>query len=180
MAKVRSAARTTSNTTAQTAVVRSVTTNRSKTEVTTVGPGIVPAKIEMRDMAQADPGAAGSYRVRTLDGRRFAAVLSDEVEPQFAEECLRSGKTVLLVDTERGPTILGAVQTSRGITREASGLTTLTATDLRIRADKTVVIEAGPVSLKLDKNGVMRAEGERMVIDMASLVRVLSALMELP
>ncbi|MDI1429100.1 hypothetical protein [Polyangium sorediatum] len=137
-----------------------------------LGPGLFVGKIEF--------ASDGAYRVRTADGRRVTAVLADEVEPAFAEECLRTGRTVFVTDTERGPTVLGALQTSRGLVREASGLVTLSAQDLRLRADRSITIESGQAALRLEKEGILRAEGERMVVDMSSLVRFLSALVELP
>ncbi|MDI1477253.1 hypothetical protein [Polyangium sp. y55x31] len=137
-----------------------------------LGPGLFVGKIEF--------ASDGTYRVRTVEGRRVTAVLADDVEPAFAEECLRTGRTVFVTETERGPTVLGALQTSRGLVREASGLVTLSAQDLRLRAERSLTLESGQAALRLEKAGILRAEGERMVVDMSSLVRFLSALVELP
>ena len=137
-----------------------------------LGPGLHPAVIELRS------GAA--FRVRLMDDARRKAVLADGVDPRLVDECLRTGRLVILCDTKRGVTILGALQTAPSLAREADGTLTLEARTIRLRAEKNVVIEAGPSSLTLDRSGSVRAEGERMVIDMGSNVRVLSALVELP
>ena len=137
-----------------------------------LGPGVHAAKIELE--------SSGTLRVRTVAGQRLTAVLGDDVELAFAEECFRTGRTVFICDTERGPTVMGALQTSRGLVREGDGLTTLAATDLRIRADRSITLESGSVSLRLEKTGLVRAEGERLILDMASVIRLLSAQVELP
>jgi hypothetical protein len=137
-----------------------------------LGPGLHAAYIELR--------AGGRYRARLPSGVRVAAVLGDGVEPALAEECLRAGRMVILCDTERGPTLIGALQTSRSVVREADGALSIAARTIRLKADQALVVEAGPVALRLEQSGLMRAEGEKMIIDMGSNVRVLSALVELP
>ena len=134
--------------------------------------GLHPGSIELH--------AGARYRVRLAVGGHVSAVLADEVEPAFADACLRGGRTVLLAQTPRGPTILGALQVSEGLNRVSESLTTLDAREIRIRAERALVLEAGPVSLRLESTGVARMEGERLVLDMASLVRILSAQVELP
>jgi hypothetical protein len=122
-----------------------------------------------------------SFRVRTLEGERLDAVLGDDVDVGLAEDCLRTGRMVILCDTPRGVTIAGALQTTRPFVKEQSdGRVCIEAGALELRAERGLVIECGPVALRMDTKGVMRAEGERMVIDMGSNVRVLSALVELP
>lgn len=137
-----------------------------------LGPGLHPAVIELRS------GAA--FRVRLMDESRRNAVLGDGVDPGLADECLRTGRLVILCDTRRGATLVGALQTAPSITREPDGTLALEGKTIRLRAEKAVVIEAGSASLSLDHGGSVRAEGDRMVIDMGSNVRVLSALVELP
>ena len=45
----------------------------------------------------------------------------------------------------------------------------IAAKHVRFTAEKTISIEAGPVRLRVDPNGVLRLEGEKMVIDMGAL-----------
>jgi hypothetical protein len=54
------------------------------------------------------------------------------------------------------------------------------ARDVRIRAERGLVLEAGPVALKLDRSGVVKVEGTKMTIDVTSLLKVLAAKVELP
>jgi hypothetical protein len=146
-----------------------------------LGPGLHGATLEMS--LQPAPGARRAergWRVRTLLGERLTAIAADSVEPALLDECLRSGRWVLLADTDRGPTILGALQTSRGVEMDADGTAVLRARTVRISAEKALTVEAGSTSIRLDESGAARAQGDRMVIDMGSHVRVLSALVELP
>jgi hypothetical protein len=145
---------------------------RTAKEPEPLGPGLHPGVLEMRSGA--------SFRVRLMDDSRRRAVLGDGVDPALADECLRTGRLVILCDTKRGVTLLGALQTAPSIARGPDGSLCLEGKTIRIRAEKAVVIEAGPVSLSLEQGGTVRAEGDRMVIDMGSIVRVLSALVELP
>ena len=137
-----------------------------------LGPGLHAGWIELR--------GNGAFRVRTMTGERMSAVLGDDVDVALAEECLRASRLVILADTDRGPTILGALQTTRSLVREPDGTVSLKAKSIRLQVDESMVLEAGPVVLKLNADGTMRTEGNRMVIDMGSNVRVLSALVELP
>jgi hypothetical protein len=137
-----------------------------------LGPGLHAGHIELQSEER--------YQIRTLTGETFQAVLGDDVEPALAEECLRASRMVILCDTQRGPTIVGALQTSRSLVREPDGTISIEGKAIHLRAEQGVRIESGPVSLTLNKKGTMRAEGNKMVIDMGSNVRVYSALVELP
>lgn len=137
-----------------------------------LGAGLHAGTIELRSGA--------SYRVRTTAGTQIRAVLGDGIDPELAVECLRASRLVILCDTERGPTILGALQTTRSMVHEPDGTLTIEAKAIHLRAEKGIRIEAGQASITLDEAGAMRTEGERLVIDMSSNVRVLSALVELP
>jgi hypothetical protein len=137
-----------------------------------LGPGIHPGVIEML--------VGPSFRIRLLSGPRISAVLGDEVDAVLAEQCLRDGRTVMLAETSRGPTILGALQTTRSLERLPDGTLALEAKKIRLRAKEGVTIEAGESSLRVRADGTVQTEGERMLIDMSSNVRVLSALVELP
>ncbi|WP_437312621.1 hypothetical protein [Sorangium sp. So ce385] len=137
-----------------------------------LGPGLSAATIEVR--------AGDAFRIRTTGGVRARAVLGDDVDPALADECLRTGRLVIACDTERGPTIVGALQTRAPAERDDDGLVSLRAKDIKIRADRTLAIEAGPFTLRVDRAGVARLEGHRMVIDMSEIIRLLAARVELP
>lgn len=137
-----------------------------------LGPGLHAAHVDL-----ASPPA---YRVRSLTGERFEAVLGDGVDPELVDECLRGARLVILGDTDRGPAILGALQTSRSLVIEPDGTAVLRAKGIRLQAEQTLVLEAGTTSIRIEESGAVRAQGDRMVIDMGSHVRVLSALVELP
>lgn len=137
-----------------------------------LGPGLHAGTIELR--------SGRSFQVRTAAGALVTATLDDEVDPALAEDCLCSGRRVVLADGESGPVILGALQTSAPVVKDPDGCVTIQGRELRLRADKQVVIDAGPVSLRLHESGAVRVEGEKMVIDMPALLRILSASVELP
>jgi hypothetical protein len=137
-----------------------------------LGAGLHGAKIELRSGA--------SFRARTLDGRRFTAVLGDDVEPALAEECLRTGRMVILCETARGPEIVGALQTARSVVRDAHGNVSIAGNQIRLKAEAGVFLETGQALLRLEKSGLVRLEGERMVLDAATLVRILASQVELP
>ena len=137
-----------------------------------LGPGLFAGFVELR--------TDRSFRVRLTDDRRIAAKLSDAVDPGLVEDCLRQGRMVIVADTAAGPAILGALQTSRQLTMEPDGTLSIEAKALRLVGEKAVSLECGPVSLRMESKGTLRTEGDRMVIDMSSNVRVLSALVELP
>jgi hypothetical protein len=150
----------------------SKTSTRKKTRGAVLGSGIHPAIIELH--------APPSFRVRILSGPSAMAVLGDGVDPVLAMDCLRDGRTVMVADTSRGPTILGALQTTRGLERTPDGTLVVEAKRIRLRAKEAVVIETENASLRIRADGTVETEGEKMVIDMSSNLRVLSALVELP
>jgi hypothetical protein len=137
-----------------------------------LGPGLHAVTLELR--------SGSSFQIRTLGGASIRAVLADGVERELALDCLRTGAPMIAADSERGPLLLGALMTSRPAARREDGSLVLEAKRIRLSAEQAVSIEAGQVSLRLDEAGPVRFEGDRMVIDMAALVRVLSAKVELP
>jgi hypothetical protein len=137
-----------------------------------LSPGLHAAVIELR--------SGSSFRVRTLDGTRVTAELAGGVEVGLAEECLRTGRSVIAAAGPKGAVILGALQTSRSPVQEESGTVKISGKDVRIQAERGLRIEAGPAVLRVDRAGVLRIEGEQMVVDMGALVRFLSAKVELP
>lgn len=137
-----------------------------------LGPGLHGAFIEM--------ASDGRYSVRTPTGERLTAELAPGVQPALAAECLRTGRMVIVIDSARGPIIAGALQTALAVERDDDGVVAVEARDIRLRAERTLLIEAGPVTIRADESGALRMEGDRLVLDMPALVRVLSARMELP
>jgi translation initiation factor IF-1 len=149
-----------------------VRASRRKEKPTVLGPGMHAGVIEMHN--------EGSFRIRLLDGTRVKAALGDGVDPALAQECLRDGRTVMLAETSRGPVVLGALQTTRSLERTPDGTLVLEARRIRLRAQDAVIVQAGEASLRVQADGTVCTEGESMLIDMSSNVRVLSALVELP
>jgi hypothetical protein len=132
-------------------------------------------------LVHLDLGAADAPTVRTLDGHRIGAVVADGVDPRLLAECRRAGRAMIACDTERGVTIVGALQTAPSVEREPDGTLILEGTRVRIVAERGVSLEAGTgASMALESTGKARIAGDRMVLDMSSNVRVLSALVELP
>lgn len=146
---------------------------RSTVPSAALGPGIHAAMVELNEGA--------SYRVKLLDGRRVTATPAHAVSLKLIDECLRARRTVMLADGERGPIILGALQTDPTPRVDPeSGAFEVEAKHIRLRADATIAFRVGSTSLALDQLGVARIEGEQMVIDVAALARVLAAKVELP
>ncbi|CAN94273.1 MULTISPECIES: hypothetical protein [Sorangium] len=138
-----------------------------------LGPGLHAGTIELRQDER--------FRVRTLGGELVTAVLDDAVDPDLAKECLRSGCRVILADDgARGPVILGALQTSLPVARDRDGHLVVSAKKIRLKAAQSLVLDAGESSLRLEPNGAVRMEGDRLVIDVGSLVRFLAASVEFP
>jgi hypothetical protein len=153
---------------------------RGKAEAA-LGPGLHAGHLEMVT-ASADEGRerGQSYRVRLASGRRVAARLGKAVAADFADECLRDGRTVVLVESPGGVEIAGALQVSKALAKDPQGTLTLEARHVRVRADQSIVLEVPGGALSLEPGGAVRLEGDKLVIDMAALVRVFAARVELP
>lgn len=152
---------------------KQVGAKRPKRAVEGLGPGL--------HLVHVDLGTRNATMVRTLDGRRLSAIVADEVHPLLVVECRRAGRMMIACDTQHGPTIVGALQTAPAVAHEPDGTLVLEGKRVRIVADDGVTLEAGTRSqMALLPNGKARLVGDRMVIDMSSNVRVLSALVELP
>jgi hypothetical protein len=138
-----------------------------------LGPGIHAGTVELGD--------GSSYRVKLLTGRRTTATAADGVSPRLLDECLGARRMVMLSDSDRGPVILGALQTApTPHVDPTSGIFEVDATHIRLRADATITLTSGAASLTLARSGVTRLEGEQMVVDVGALVRFLTAKVELP
>jgi hypothetical protein len=138
-----------------------------------LGSGIHAATVELKS------GAA--YRVKLLDGRKARATLAPGVSPKLLDECLRSRRLVMLADGEGGPAILGALQTAPvPQVQEEADVFQVNANEIRLKAATSIVLETGSSALVLERSGVARIKGERVVLDVAALLRVLATKVELP
>jgi hypothetical protein len=137
-----------------------------------LGPGLHAGTIELR--------SGESFRVRMLHGPVVAATLDDAVDPELARECLRTGRRVIVAEGAHGPVILGALQTSVPVACDADGNLAIAAKKIRLRAETALVVESGESSLRLHPDGVLKIEGDKLVIDVGGLVRFHSARVEFP
>jgi hypothetical protein len=128
-----------------------------------LGPGIHAGVVELV--------GDGTYRVQLALGGHVRAGLAPCVSPALIQRCMRAGRNVLLTDSSRGPVILGAIQTEDA---EAEG------DALRLRANKEIALEVGSTRLLLTSDGKVRIDGRDLAIDVAALMRVLAARVELP
>jgi hypothetical protein len=138
----------------------------------TLGPGMHAGTVEL----QSD----GSYRVALASGGHVRAHLETGLSVRFVEGCMKSGQKVLLLDTPRGPEIMGALHAPRELPGGEEESVELKGKTIRLRATDEVQIQVGKSTLRLDKTGAARLEGRKLVVDVASLIRFLSARVELP
>ena len=137
-----------------------------------LGPGLHAARIE---------GAAeGRLTVRLASGELAPAIAGEGLEPAFLEECTRDRRTVLVSEESGAIVLLGALQTSRAIERDSVDRARLAAQRIDLVAEDGVRIQVGKALLEMEASGVVRIGGDRLTIDMATVVRVLAALAELP
>ena len=149
------------------------TTRKRSIKAESLGPGLHGGHVELESNKR--------FRVRLGDGRACTASLAPGVEVELVRECLRARRMVILIDSPRGPCIAGALQTEAPVVhRERGDVVTLRARELRLVADEHLRLEAGPVTVAADESGKLRLEGDRLVIDMAALVKILSMRVELP
>ena len=161
----------------------SVCQNLQPGKAAPLGPGLHPGHIELGPAVSEQDGlkaARPMYRVRLVTGRKIAAVLCAGVSPTFAQECMRDGRTVILMDTAYGIGIAGALQVVSSPTPDERGTLSLEAKHIRVRADQSLSLEVPGANLQIEQNGVLRMEGDRLIIDMAAIVRIFSARVELP
>ena len=149
-----------------------VSKRKVKAATRSLGDGLHAARVEL--------ASEKTLRLRLPSGEVVTAALADGVERDLVTDCMRDGRHVIVVDSPRGPLVLGALQTARVMARDERGNLSLEARDVRIVAERSLVLEAGPVMLRLERSGVLKAEGERMTIDMATFLRVIAAKVELP
>jgi hypothetical protein len=149
-----------------------------------LGPGLHVGQIELcissQSRLRSGAGRLGQrYRVRLQNGQRLMAGLAPEVQVPFAQQCLRESRPVLLMDTPQGPCIAGALQVACSPSVDHHGVLALTGQHLRLQADRSLSIEVPDARLTLDQEG-MRLDGDKLIIDMAAIVRILTAQVDIP
>jgi len=137
-----------------------------------LAPGVHPGRIEVR--------SRDTWRVRLWDGTMVRARPADEIEPALLDECFRARRTVLVAAGPSGAVILGALQTSCAPARDSDGALRVRGRRVEIQADQGIELRVGASAIRLDEKGVIKMVGNRMTLDVAAVVRVLSALVELP
>jgi len=158
---------------------RGTTPSPRRARASALGPGLHPGRIELAS-AEGNGERPRSFRVRVQGGKLVSATLGPGVLPALAEECMREGRTVVLVDGPGGIQIAGALQTAPTLTPDAQGTLALEAKHLRVRAERSIAIEVPGGSLTMEQEGLVRIEGDKLVLDMAALVRIFSARVEIP
>jgi hypothetical protein len=139
---------------------------------------VLPAGIHVGRIEMCSDGV---YRVRMLTGAMVSARLGSEIGEAFAEECMRDRRTMLLAPGESDEAlILGALQTASTTSRDALDVVRLRGRRVEIEADEGLVLQVGKSSLRLDNQGTVKLGGRKMTMDVAEVVRILSALVELP
>jgi len=132
-------------------------------------------------LAQIERREGSGWVVRVGAAARQASLASN-VDVAFAEECMRDQRTVLITDDalESPVVIVGALQTSQTVARDAHDTLELSAERISINAGKEITLRAGQSTIRIDKHGVIRVRGQKMSMDVANVVRIMSALVELP
>lgn len=141
--------------------------------------GLVAGVVELATERDGAP----RYKVRMLDatssgqGRLVDAQLGPGCEPGLIDECLATRRTVLM----SGGVILGALQTAptEG-RRDGDGNVQLAGVDVTVEAERALSLRVGDTELVLRDDGTVRLVGQRLSMDVAALIKLLSARVELP
>jgi hypothetical protein len=141
-----------------------------------LGPGLHAALVEMA----ADGEESPTYRVRTSSGALVAASPAPGVAPALIDECLRARRTVLCAERAGRVEILGALQTTPSPRADLDGNVALEGRAIEIAAAERIALKVGGSRLSLDRDGVIRMDGDRLTIDVGALVQILSANVRLP
>ncbi len=136
-----------------------------------LGPGVHLGVVEMR--------SGSSYRVKLMAGGHARATRGPGVGAAAVDRWMDQAQTVVLADGDRGPLLVGALEKplddeGRGGARLVSGRS------IRIDAEDEITLTVGSISLKLNKAGAAELKGEKLVIDVAAIMKVLAARVELP
>jgi hypothetical protein len=139
--------------------------------------GLTLGVIELAPAVKKRVGSSGAkYSVRLLSGERVQATLAPSVDPGFARECVRDGRMVIVAEG----VIAGALQTQSHPATDARGNLALGAEHLRLSAKRSLHLEVPGGRIELEPGGVVKIESDRLVLDAAALVRILSSRVEVP
>jgi hypothetical protein len=145
-----------------------------------LGPGLHAARVERIVTASGEGVPRSVYQILLPTGLRTTATLDPGVAAALVEECLRQGRSVVVTEGAGGVVIVGALQTAPYPVADERGTLVLDARHLRLRATDTLELEVPGTSLRLEPGGAVRIDGDRLVIDMAALVRIFSGRVEIP
>lgn len=121
--------------------------------------------------------ARGAFKTRLATGELVTATLAANVAPALATEALRERRTVLVVVTPAGATILGALQTQPS---QSFGALRLRADTVELEGEGGIVLRAGKTKLTISPDGSIHLVGDAMTMRLARALRVLAANVELP
>ena len=118
-----------------------------------------------------------AYKIRLLGGELIDARPAPGCSRELLDECLRDRRTVLLA----GELILGALQTTASAARrDPSGNVSIEAAEIHLEASAGLSLRVEDSALDLGPDGHLRLSGQRLSIDVAALIKLLSARVELP
>ena len=135
-------------------------------------PGLDAVNLEARD--------GDAFVARLSDGERATVTLAPGLSPALVEECLENGRMMLVRYCEDVPILLGALQTEPSALRQRDGVVTLRGRDVRVEAEQQLHLEAGATRLSIDPRGKLQLVGERLTMQVASLIKLIAAKVELP
>lgn len=127
--------------------------------------------------AVVEMGADGHYRVRLRSGELVRAQCDDGVCPTLVAACIRERRRMIVEREGECLYIVGALQTQ---------LTPSVASDanhparLDLVAEQELNLRAGNSTLTLRNDGRVILRGNHLTMDIARLVKLLSAKVELP
>jgi hypothetical protein len=135
--------------------------------------GLVAGVVELATETDGEP----RYKVRLLGGELVDARLGPGCSTALVDECLAARRTVLISEGA----ILGALQTApTEARRDVDGNVSVEGGEVVVEADHALSLRAGDTELVLHEDGTVRIVGQRMSIDVAALIKLLSARVELP
>ena len=166
---------------ARSRTVQQSTARPARGEAKPLGPGLHPGVVEMIAARGQERDARPAFQVRfEPTGAGSSRRSPPASRPRSSRSaCAKAAPSCWRTRPGASPS-LGALQTASAPAPDAHGTLALDARHLRLRARETLELEVPGSSLRIEPGGAVRIEGDRLVIDMAALVRILSARVELP
>ncbi len=124
--------------------------------------------------ATVEMGADAHYRVRLRSGRLVRATCDAGVCPDLVDACIRDRRRMLVERDGDALFIVGALQTS--LKQEP----TSAPEHLRLEGKEELTLRAGNSTLTLRADGHVMVRGNHLTMDLARLVKILAAKVELP